>query len=195
VNRKHSGVPRAGGLRPASPDPRWTYQIIHRWRPPRSLRFRLAPGREATAKRGRSGERQARRNHATSAAARRVRYARASQPPLPIRAPNTPRDAPLVDRDARSIAAQEGAGIDFFASPEKLLKRIDKYGFKKSEYPRSTLILRSASVSERVSKDETAPSWFETHRFAMLLTMRTADSIRRRDYGSPLSRGRRAGAL
>jgi hypothetical protein len=36
-------------------------------------------------------------------------------------------------------------------------------------YAVSILILRSAP-KERVSKDEA--SWFETHRFAMLLTMR-----------------------
>jgi hypothetical protein len=96
----------------------------------------VGTGTRATAKRGRSGERQARRSQATSAAARRVRYARTSQPPLPIRAPNTPRDAPLVDRDARIIGAQERAGIKFFADSRKGLSRKRKSDFGKSEFPR-----------------------------------------------------------
>ena len=62
-----------GGLRPASHDPRWTYRTIHRWRTFSTspyLRWHTFPTKPP--EEGPCDARQARRNHATSAAAFRL---------------------------------------------------------------------------------------------------------------------------
>ena len=105
-----SSVPRAGGLRPASPDP-WETPFISHWRTFSALLRRVGTRPKQAAKEGPVTSGTARRNQTTSAAARRVRYAPALQPPLPARDIETLRDAPLkTSRVYRLVPVKPWAG-------------------------------------------------------------------------------------
>jgi hypothetical protein len=101
---------RADGLRPASPDP-WETPVISHWRTFSALLRRVGTHPAQATKEGPVTSGTARRNQTTSAAARRVRYAPALQPPLPARDIETLRDAPLkTSRVYRLVPVKPWAG-------------------------------------------------------------------------------------
>jgi hypothetical protein len=91
--------------------------------------------------------RQARRNLATSAAARKVRYASLRSHRSRSATKATRAHAPLVDQDARIIGAPRRAGISFFEDSGKALRGNEKTLRRKSLYPRFAAVAVPAVIT------------------------------------------------
>jgi hypothetical protein len=129
--------PAHGDARPVSHDPRWTHRTIHRWRT-FSACSTCVGTRSTQCRQGRPCDaRQARRNHATSAAA--LRLSRKKRNAATVSGPHraTRRAMPCIRAGTSAIYfCAEGVGKSFFEDSRKGLSRKGKVASARNGFPR-----------------------------------------------------------
>lgn len=132
---RRTPAPARGGLRPIRAAPGGLTKLSTAGGLSRLRRCALARARTKPPEESPCDERQARRNHRDFSRCERSALRFLSQPPLPIRAPNTPRDAPLVNQDVRIIRAPRRAGINFSALMRERVENKGNMPVREKLYP------------------------------------------------------------